>query len=220
VTTIEAARAVLAAVEAESRAYPSLLLAHRLIALTGVRKREATEAQWREIDLAAATWTIPAERMKSRRVFVVTLAPQAVEVLRAARRLAPSGCPLVFPATDKRIEPLDDSTMNEHMKRALVRAEIPDRAHVPHGWRSTLFTVMKAADHTLAPILSLMLDHLPDHASKADRNYDSATLLPERRAASCAWADLLMVGAPSAFALVGLQVEAAGDNVIPLRRAA
>jgi integrase len=157
--------------------------------------------------------------MKSRREFKVMLSPQAIEVFRAARRLAPSGCPIVFPATPERLVPLDDSSMNDNVKRALVRAGIPDRAHVPHGWRSTLFSVMKGADHTLAPVLSLMLDHLPDHASKADRNYDSATLLPARLKASCAWADLLMVGAPTALQLVGLQVEAI-DNVVQLRRAA
>ena len=68
----------------------------KLILLTGVRLREATEASWAEIDLEAATWTIPAARRKDTRSkrraraapaadHVVPLSRQAVELLIAVR---------------------------------------------------------------------------------------------------------------------------------------
>ena len=42
-------------------------LALRFTILTACRTSEVLQAQWREIDLDAATWTIPATRMKARR---------------------------------------------------------------------------------------------------------------------------------------------------------
>jgi integrase len=216
VRTIEGARAILAAVEAVN-ALPSSLLSHRLIALTAVRKREATEAEWSEVDFQAATWTIPARRMKGRRGqkrdHVVTLAPQALEVLQAARRLAPAGSALVFPAT--RGQALDHSALNALIVAALARAGLAGR-HTVHGWRSTFSTILNEADPTNYRIIDIALAHKAFGAVEA--HYNRAEYLAERRRIACVWADLLMVGAPSAFALVGLVP--ASDNVIKLRRAA
>ena len=83
----------------------------RLILLTAVRLREATEASWAEIDLEAATWTIPAARRKDTRSkrraraapaadHVVPLSRQAVKLLIAVRetkhRTAKGTADLVF----------------------------------------------------------------------------------------------------------------------------
>lgn len=43
---------------------------------------------WREIDLKAATWTIPADKMKSGRDFISPLPHQVVDILRQVRPLA------------------------------------------------------------------------------------------------------------------------------------
>ena len=43
--------------------------------LTAVRSGEARGAEWTEIDLAAALWTIPAARMKEGREHRVPLSP-------------------------------------------------------------------------------------------------------------------------------------------------
>lgn len=51
--------------------------------LTACRPGEVAAAQWEEIDLDAALWTIPAARMKARRDHTVPLAPAAVKLLRA-----------------------------------------------------------------------------------------------------------------------------------------
>ncbi len=72
--------------------------AFQLLVLTGARRREVTGAEWREIDLEAGTWTLPAERRKTGRrdpePFVITLPPLALEVLRRQPRL--EGSPHVF----------------------------------------------------------------------------------------------------------------------------
>ena len=54
-------------------------------------------ATWREIDLGAAVWTIPAARMKAKREHRVPLSGRALAVLREARKL--HGGDLVFPST-------------------------------------------------------------------------------------------------------------------------
>jgi len=54
-------------------------LALRFLILTTARSGEVRGATWEEINLEAATWTIPAERMKAGREHVVPL----------SRRLSP-----------------------------------------------------------------------------------------------------------------------------------
>ncbi|PNG25697.1 site-specific integrase [Methylocella silvestris] len=58
----------------------------RLLALTGQRLRECANADWKEIDLDKALWTIPAARMKGKTAHEVPLAPTALDLLRALPR--------------------------------------------------------------------------------------------------------------------------------------
>ena len=218
VTTIEDARAVLRAVEARASALsPWTLLAHRLIALTGVRMQEALGARWEEFDLDAGIWTIPAERMKgkhgARRIHRVMLAPQAVEVIRAARRIRErhsAKADYVFPCERQSGNPtIDRSTMTKTIRRSLERAGI-GRVLVAHGWRSTFSTIMNELDPTAYRVIDTMLAHKAfDHV---EAHYNHATYLAARRALACRWADLLLDGAPTASALIGLD---AIDNVLP-----
>jgi integrase len=67
----------------------------RLLLLTGQRRSETAAMRWRDLDLAAAVWTIPAEVTKAGRVHRVPLPPSAVSMLRALPRFA--GTDLVFP---------------------------------------------------------------------------------------------------------------------------
>ena len=55
----------------------------RFIALTGVRRREAADMTWAEVE--GDRWTIPAARMKGKREHVVFLSPAALEILDARR---------------------------------------------------------------------------------------------------------------------------------------
>ncbi|MCJ2106787.1 integrase arm-type DNA-binding domain-containing protein [Methylobacterium sp. E-041] len=59
----------------------------QLLILTGQRRSEVLEAEWREFDLDTATWTIPRTRAKNDRAHVVPLAPGAVEILRQLPRI-------------------------------------------------------------------------------------------------------------------------------------
>ena len=215
VETIEAARNVLAVIEA-AKVQPASLLAHRFIALTAVRKMEAVEAEWSEVDFAAQTWTIPARRMKGRRgqkrEHVVTLSPQALDVLHAARQLAPAESTLVFPSAHGKA--LAASKLNDLMVGSLRRANLGG-SHTVHGWRATFSTILNEADPTNYRVIDVSLAHKA--FSGVEAHYNHARYLAERRRVACAWADMLMVGAPSAWALVGLEEP---SNVVPFREAA
>jgi integrase len=229
VESIEDARAVLAAVETYNSG-PFAKLAHRLIALTAVRKLEGLEAQWSEIvdGPDGMTWTIPAERMKGRRgkrrEHVIPLSPQAADVFRAARELARvSGVksPFVFPGRGMRGN-LARNTPNFLLAYALAGSDLAGR-HTVHGWRSTFYTVLKEADYD-ERLIDAMLAHQPARPSQVAQHYDRSRLirngahlqpLIDRRRLATAWADLLLAGAPSPFALAGLT-----SNVVRLREAA
>jgi integrase len=62
--------------------------------LTAVRAGETLGAQWSEIDLPNATWTIPASRMKAGEAHRVPLSSPAVELLQALP--VEDGNPFVF----------------------------------------------------------------------------------------------------------------------------
>ena len=57
------------------------------VMLTGARRDEARLSQWSEIDFDAATWTIPAERVKTRVEHRIPLSDAAVRILHEAQTL-------------------------------------------------------------------------------------------------------------------------------------
>ena len=62
-------------------------LALRFAILTAARTGEVIGARWSEIDMQAAMWTVPAERMKAGREHRVPLSDGALDVLREVAKL-------------------------------------------------------------------------------------------------------------------------------------
>ena len=86
-------------------------------------------ARWDEIDIETAVWTIPGERMKSRRSHRVPLSQAALKVLESAREID-DGSGLVFPSATKSGKPLSDSALSKLLRDLGI-------AMVPHGLRSS-----------------------------------------------------------------------------------
>lgn len=216
VLAIEAARAVLARLEA-STAPMAMKLLHRFAALTGVRPSEAREAQWQEIE--GDVWEIPAERMKGRRgrqePHTVFLAAATRDVLAVAA-LWGRGERWIFPsdaASFGREAPFHRNSLADRLAQALGR-----RVHVPHGWRATMATILTARHPADRELIQAMLAHQTKGAVAS--RYDRTTLVMHEtrvRALAEEWAALLLEGAPSPYALAGLP-EPAPSNVIALRR--
>ena len=83
---------------ADQTGYPFGPLVHLLV-LTGQRREEVAGMRWSEIDVSAATWTIPRERAKNDKAHVVALSGAAVAIVRALPRIADTD--LVFTTTGR-----------------------------------------------------------------------------------------------------------------------
>lgn len=66
--------------------------------LTGLRRSEAACLEWNEVDLSHALVTIPKEKNKSGRPFMLPLSTASLELLKRRRRVDPSGR-FVFPSS-------------------------------------------------------------------------------------------------------------------------
>lgn len=105
-------------------------MALRFAILTAARTGEVLGAKWAEIDLEAATWTIPDERMKAGRRHRVTLNAEALAILAEVPRM---GGDYVFPGLGKKGRKGPLSTMALLM--TLRRMEI--EGVTVHGFRSS-----------------------------------------------------------------------------------
>lgn len=71
--------------------------------LTGARKSNVMSMRWDELDLEEGTWSIPAEKTKTRRAQLIPLGPIELEVLDGRKQLfkdteeIDDDCPWVFP---------------------------------------------------------------------------------------------------------------------------
>ena len=90
---------VLATVRASS-ASPSTKLAFEFLLLTAARSGAVCGARWDEVDLELAVWTVPADRMNSRREHRVPLSTQALAVVAQARELGSGEGPVFLNTRD------------------------------------------------------------------------------------------------------------------------
>ena len=112
----------------ESTAHPAMKLAFEFMVLTAARAGEVRGAEWSEIDLEAATWTVPAVRMKARREHRVPLSNRALAILKEAKRLS-DGEGFIFP--NKRSgKPISNMGLTHMLARLAISA-------VSHGFRSS-----------------------------------------------------------------------------------
>ncbi|MFT5446554.1 MAG: integrase [Gammaproteobacteria bacterium] len=116
----------------------STRLALQLMLLTAQRKAEVMGAEWTDIDLGAALWTIPGEKAKNGQSHRVPLSPQAIEVLRQAKTLS-SDSPLVFPGR-REGKPMTPEALTRAVARAQEAIGIPH--WTPHDLRRTAATLM------------------------------------------------------------------------------
>lgn len=107
----------------------------RLILLTAARPGEARGARWAEFDLAKACWTIPAERMKSRKIHRIPLARQAVAMLRELHQLTGEG-EYLFPGKLGAASPIvSDMAILKAVRRTAGHDNVD-----AHGFRATFRT--------------------------------------------------------------------------------
>ncbi len=158
--------------------------------LTAARDGEVRGASWDEIDLAAAIWTIPGERMKAGKVHRVPLSAAAIALLKDLHRL--KGSSRLFPGASHDGK-LSENTLNEVIKRMHARQPVPSdvkgRPAVVHGMRSTFRNWGRERTHFRPELLELSLAHTV--GSSVERAYARDDALEQRREVMAAWADFL-----------------------------
>lgn len=104
--------------------------------LTATRSETARKAQWGQIDLEKATWTIPATQLKIKANggLVVPLATRVVEFLRAIDRPHEG---LIFPNDKGRV--LSDAIVSRHVK-------ITPNSEDPKGWLDAAESLKRGVD--------------------------------------------------------------------------
>jgi integrase len=155
----------------------------KLAPLVFVRPGELRQAEWLEIDLEAAEWRIPAEKMKMRVVHIVPLSNQAIAILRDIKPLTGRG-KYVFPSNRTVTRPMSDNTINAALRRiGYTKDEM-----TAHGFRSMASTLLNEQGWN-GDAIERQLAHSEGNGVRAAYNY--AQYLPERIKMMQAWADYL-----------------------------
>lgn len=157
--------------------------------LTACRSNEARGATWSEIDLDAAEWLIPKERMKSDDDHRIPLSAPAVALLKSHVKYEDTD--LVFVGNNN--NQLSDMTLSAVIKRMnkskLVWADEKGKAIVPHGMRATFATW--AQEHTNYP--SELREHALAHkvGNGTTNSYERGKQFDKRRGMMENWAKFM-----------------------------
>ena len=186
VPTIATLRRIWDAVEAE----PQRDLV-RFMLLAPLRRNEASELRWSEVDLDAGCVRIDAERMKNHEEHILPLSARAINLLEAR----PRGGELVFPASSG--EPFVG--WNRLLNRIRAKAAAP---------KFRLHDIRRSFVSLLAHSFDVdALDQTLSHRRAGVKSvYQHSKRLPARLEAMKAWADLLL--------------DQDGFNVVPFARRA
>lgn len=161
-------------------------IALHLMLLTFVRTVELRAARWEEIDLEAAEWRIPAERMKMRQMHIVPLSSQAVALLKELKTLTGER-ELLFPNYRNSKSCMTPTTLN----RALERMGFNGKDSIgfsAHGFRSTASTMLNEMGFR-PDVIERQLAHA--ERSKVRASYNHAEYMKERQEMMQAWSDTI-----------------------------
>ncbi|WP_017903618.1 tyrosine-type recombinase/integrase [Pseudomonas asplenii] len=173
---------IIKAIESSESGLP-LQYATKLLILTACRPAEVRKAEWSEIDLDTATWSIPAGKMKMRRDHAVPLSSQAIDILRAMQSISGS-MKYVFPNRSDAARPIGIN----YAVNLLDSCGYTGRQS-PHGFRHLFSTEMNSRGYNK--------DWIERQLAHADSNsirdvYNHATYLEQRRAMMQEWADSII----------------------------
>jgi integrase len=164
---------------------PTTLAALRLMPLTLLRPGELRHAGWSEVDLDAAIWRVPGERMKMRAPHLVPLSRQAVEVLRDLHAITGSR-QLIFPGLRGASRPMSENTINAALRRlGYAKDEMTG-----HGFRAMAATRLNEMGRWNPDAIERQLAHAENNKVRKAYTH-AAQYLEERRTMLQAWADYL-----------------------------
>ncbi|MFD1341483.1 tyrosine-type recombinase/integrase [Litorisediminicola beolgyonensis] len=163
---------------------PTTRLALQLLALTALRPGELRMAEWAEVDIGEATWTIPEARAKMRRPHIVPLSEQAIALLEELRKLTGYGR-FLFPSVRSSKRVMSDNTLNAALRRLGYSKE----EMTAHGFRATFSTLANESGLWHPDAIERALAHV--EKSEVRRAYARGQHWDERVRLAQWWADSL-----------------------------
>ncbi len=149
-----------------------------------VRPGELRHAEWSEIDLDAALWTIPPGKTKMRKAHVVPLSRQAVELFREVRTASgPAG--YVFPSIRTRSRPMSENTINAGLRRLGYASD----EMTAHGFRAMASTLLNESGKWHPDAIERALAH--GDSDKVRAAYHRGAHWKERVEMAQWWSDYL-----------------------------
>lgn len=163
---------------------PTTRLALQLLAMTALRPGELRMAEWLEIDLDKAIWTVPTHRAKMRRPHMVPLSPEALGKLRELQELTGWG-KLLFPSIRSSKRCMSENTLNAALRRMGYSGE----DMTAHGFRATFSTLANESGLWSADAIERALAHV--EGNEIRKAYARGTHWDERVRIAAWWAGYL-----------------------------
>ena len=150
----------------------------QMLIFTAGRSGEVRKAEWSEIDLDQALWTIPAEKMKNGKIHRVPLSKPCLALLRSLPVLPDSN--LVFRSDRNGV--LNDVALSKALRKYVIDATV-------HGMRSSFR--QWCAEQTSHPdtVCELALAHTP--RDKLQATYQRSDLFDRRVGLMQEWGTFL-----------------------------
>jgi integrase len=159
-------------------------LALQLVPHVFVRPGELRHAEWQDIDLDAAIWIIPAEKMKMRKTHHVPLSNQSVALLQEIHA-ATGTTGYVFPSIRTRTRPMSENTLNAALRRLGYAKE----QMTAHGFRAMASTLLNESGKWHPDAIERALAH--GDSDKVRAAYHRGTHWDERVKMAQWWSDYL-----------------------------
>jgi integrase len=155
-------------------------LALEFTILTAARTGEVIGANWGEVDLEKAMWTIPASRMKATKEHRVPLSPRALEILAVTKGLHSEW---LFPAMKG--GKISGMAMSMLLRRMKIDVTV-------HGFRSSFRDWSAECSSYAHEVCEMALAHVI--SNKAEAAYRRGDLFEKRRCLMNDWATFCVSG--------------------------
>lgn len=163
---------------------------------TMTRPAEAATTRWADIDFEKKFWTIPAERMKKRRIHIVPLTDQALALLEAIKPYS-GHREYVFPADRNPRTHCNSQTANMALKRMGFEGRL-----VSHGMRSMASTILN--EHGWDPeMIEVALAHVDKDEVRSA--YNRAEYIERRRPMMAWWSEHIQEAATGNLSVSAIQ---------------
>lgn len=174
---------------------------------TMTRPAEAATSRWADIDFEKKIWTIPAERMKKRRIHIIPLTEPALALLEAIKPYS-GHREYVFPADRDPRTHCNSQAANMALKRMGFEGRL-----VSHGLRSMASTILN--EHGWDPeLIEVALAHADKDEVRSA--YNRADYIERRRPMMAWWSEHIQEAATGSLSVAAIK-EDKDRKVVPIR---